>query len=484
MPLQQSDRDALFRTAPRNPCEVIGMTTGLQADRSGGGRDALSVPTLIYFAALMLPVLVTAFGTTLSLLLVVATAIASIAVQRLTVAEALMPEGASAALLAFAGAALVSALWSPDAGLTVAKAALLALTTMGTLLAARAARRAAAGTVAVACMALIAVYLVLAAHTVFEVLTDQKLLKLYYNLLDGMQRFDEQKLVFADGKVAFVNEIFINRRVLVVTLLSLPAWIGAGDLSGSGQRMAVRAAIGAVLVVILFASKHETSKLAIVCGGIAILAATWSAKASLALLATLWLTATLLVVPVSLAIGGSRADEAAWVPYSAAERIRIWRHTAKRAIERPILGHGAASTPVHFEAESRARTQRAAAQRDALQPDSASKETIIVHQGDRLGPHAHNIYLQIWFEMGLLGAALLAAAGLAMLGAIWRIPRRQWQIAGLVQFSAVAASAATGYSLWQPWFQSLVALSVIFFVIAVSSIGLGRTSASQPEAAS
>lgn len=54
-------------------------------------------------------------------------------------------------------------------------------------------------------------------------------------------------------------------------------------------------------------------------------------------------------------------------------------------------------------------------------------------------PHTHNMYLQIWYELGAIGSMLFVAAGLAVLR-LDRLPVAA-QPAMFVTFAAAAAAA-------------------------------------------
>jgi exopolysaccharide production protein ExoQ len=72
-------------------------------------------------------------------------------------------------------------------------------------------------------------------------------------------------------------------------------------------------------------------------------------------------------------------------------------------------------------------------------------------------PHPHNIFLQIWLELGAIGAALALGLGLVALWQIGTLPA--WvQVGANGLFAAGAAVGASGFDLWQTWlFASYVA---------------------------
>jgi O-antigen ligase len=81
--------------------------------------------------------------------------------------------------------------------------------------------------------------------------------------------------------------------------------------------------------------------------------------------------------------------------------------------------------------------------------------------------HAHNAYLQVWFEAGAVGAALLLGIGLLVIGALGRTPGRVQSLL-LATFASHALIAAFGFSIWAPWLLSSFALAVLFASPAVT----------------
>jgi O-antigen ligase len=65
-------------------------------------------------------------------------------------------------------------------------------------------------------------------------------------------------------------------------------------------------------------------------------------------------------------------------------------------------------------------------------------------------PHPHNVFLQIWLELGAIGAVLALAVGLAALWQIGRLPPAV-QAGGLGLFAVCAGVGASGFDLWQTW---------------------------------
>jgi len=84
---------------------------------------------------------------------------------------------------------------------------------------------------------------------------------------------------------------------------------------------------------------------------------------------------------------------AEWLRGSFRARIIIWEYTAERVLDHPWLGIGAASTPALREPR-----------------DQSEKPSGYVYPRNT-GQHAHNMFLQTWYELGAAGVLLIAIAG-------------------------------------------------------------------------
>lgn len=423
---------------------------------------------ILIYMAILVPIVSSPFGTSLSLVLASVAAIGGMVVRSENFASALRLEPILTVLLIFAVHSALSAAWSPDPIETLSKSALVAFVATAGVLSVRSAARTSPEVATAATIGFLVIFAVLAVRATIEIVTDQAILKWYYNAFPSMRTSDLKYLRMSEHGVAFVSEIFLNRLVYIVTLFSAPAWIGTFILGPSWKRHAAQAAVASVLVLALAMSQHESSKLAIVAAAIVVATGWASFRAAVTLVSVGWVVATLFVFPIAILMGSAKLDEAMVLPASARDRVKIWRHTAEGVLRRPLFGQGAASTPALYEGELSAAVEKL-----DLTP-AAKRERIHQHRrdramSDRLAPHAHNIYLQVWFELGFAGVLIFAAVGAVILRQITRVQCGPLRILALAQFALVAASSATSYGLWQPWFLSLIALSVIFMAIATRS---------------
>jgi O-antigen ligase len=211
--------------------------------------------------------------------------------------------------------------------------------------------------------------------------------------------------------------------------------------------------------IVVMLSTHESSKLAFV-GAVVAFAGAWLApRLTGRLVATGWILACLAVLPLALLAHHYNLHNATWLQGTARHRIIIWNYTAEQVLKAPWLGVGARTT---YVLGPRTESQIPTA------PDEAFKRT--------LSTHSHSVYLQTWFELGLIGATLLTLLGLSILQAIRELSL-DLQPYAYATFAAAALMAASSYGMWQIWFASLFGLCAALF-------GLGAALARTRSAAS
>jgi O-antigen ligase len=173
--------------------------------------------------------------------------------------------------------------------------------------------------------------------------------------------------------------------------------------------------------------------------------------------------ASLAVILVSLAMplmpgqfppAGDHYAESDLIPSSANHRFRTWQFTAQRIAEKPLLGWGMDSArhvpggevdvPVWYHY------------------DDGRVEQFV----ERLMPlHPHNWFLQIWVELGAVGAFLMTAIIVLALRWIGSVGRSRAQTALLFgQAIAIISTASLSFGAWQNWW-----LGTIFLSFAVAA---------------
>ncbi|HEY4249959.1 MAG TPA: O-antigen ligase family protein [Roseomonas sp.] len=143
------------------------------------------------------------------------------------------------------------------------------------------------------------------------------------------------------------------------------------------------------------------------------------------------------------------------LPRSAAHRVLIWDFAIHRIAEKPVFGWGLeASRAVPGGTD---QFPVATLDRFGLTSDAAHA-WFDRPSAPQLPLHTHNAALQIWLELGLVGA-LLAAALLARLGFV--IARLQTMAPATGAFAAAALVGMLSYGVWQEWWIGMELLLAI-----------------------
>ncbi len=234
------------------------------------------------------------------------------------------------------------------------------------------------------------------------------------------------------------DSFVLNRSVVTLLLL---AWPSFALLVLRGREAA---ALGLLTVVAATVGIAESSAavLGLVAGGVAFLLCRLvprltigiAAAGALALLAIAPVTGLLWDVVL-----GSRFDAALQAAH-AAERIAIWRAFALVVAERPWFGFGFGTSGVLQHLPEAAGLPAASA-------------ALLAHG------HPHNAFLQIWVEMGAVGALVAAAL-------IVELFRRIARLDAALRPHAVGlaccgfAIAAVSHGAWQAWWLASLAAAV------------------------
>jgi len=240
----------------------------------------------------------------------------------------------------------------------------------------------------------------------------------------------------------------LKRNMSVLVMLLWPSVAAMMGTLAKPRSVILASFTTALTTVVVLLASHGTSKLALLAGLCTFGGAYLFPRRTGALVAMGWIAACLAVLPAALLAHRLDLHNAKWLEDSTRHRIVIWNYTAQQVLKAPLLGVGARTTYVLGP-----RLEQ------TLQsgPDEQYRRT--------LSTHSHSVYLQTWFELGLIGAMLLTMLGLAILRAIDVLapPLRQY---GYATFVSAAIMAASSYGMWQIWFIALFGLCAVFFGLA------------------
>lgn len=284
-------------------------------------------------------------------------------------------------------------------------------------------------------------------YLVIEMLSHQAIKLNLYNALGvkpGVLR-PPSFFTWKGERLVSISPDDLTRNMAVIAPL---LWMALLSLRGAAPRR-VAIVIGGLLFALaaaaVFASEHETSKFALAGGAATFLIARRSPAWGHRVLRVCWVVACLAIIPISLLLHRFDLHNSPWVQQSAQHRIIIWNHTAEQALAAPIVGRGAGTMYQMLDPEPLRR------------PGEAWTPRV---------PHAHNIYLQTWLELGAVGAALLTLIGLAVLERI-RGLRREVSPYAQAAFASTSLVAASSYGMWQSWFMVMFALIAVAAAIGV-----------------
>lgn len=134
---------------------------------------------------------------------------------------------------------------------------------------------------------------------------------------------------------------------------------------------------------------------------------------------------------------------------SALHRLYIWQFAVKKTLEKPVTGWGL----------NTARIMPGGRDVIEIRPPCKTNWT----SGESLPLHTHNAILQIWLELGGVGAVILAAIlGFVNMG-VQNLSRALTAFSQ-GQVAAAVLIAGLGFGAWQSWWLSLLWLSTLIMV--------------------
>lgn len=247
---------------------------------------------------------------------------------------------------------------------------------------------------------------------------------------------------------AAVAAIFLLPWTLAVRRRKGPLWAGAGF---------------AVCVAVLAFAQADSHKAALVVGLAAALLVFIGGKAALKGFAVLFVIGVLSAPwVVTLLPDPLQPDNAATsLSKSSQHRLVIWQTTASHVFERPLLGSGFDTARAFYGRDK--KTKRYFGGKEGAVRWTNSFEPIPLHP--------HNGILQVWLELGLAGALLLAAS-------LFFITRRLGAADNRFERAGIFGAFVTGlmifsisYGAWQSWWMGAIWLMATFATAALNVTG-------------
>jgi len=228
-------------------------------------------------------------------------------------------------------------------------------------------------------------------------------------------------------------------------ILFLAAWPVALVLWRQGHRLLASTAVLAAAAVICF-GVSSSNFIALFAGLTGALLA-WYLGPRLQYVLALVFAAGILVAPITTAAWLTPERMAPYIDeakYSILHRFHIWHFTGERIAEKPVLGWG-------IDAARRI----------------PGGDTKLPSGGNVMGVHPHNASLQIWLELGGLGALLTTILVIAL----WRIIGALTDPAARAGATAMLLSALTvanlSFGIWQTWWMATLTAVAVLWTVAL-----------------
>ncbi|MDH5748248.1 MAG: O-antigen ligase family protein [Rhodospirillales bacterium] len=171
------------------------------------------------------------------------------------------------------------------------------------------------------------------------------------------------------------------------------------------------------------------------------------------------IAAGVLLAPVPFYLAGDPQDSVELrekAPAAAYNRLKIWHFTAQKIAQRPILGWGLDSSRVIPGGQEEIKVYY-----DSR--DSAGNRQFEFQE--RMPLHPHNAFLQVWLELGLIGAILCGLIPVSISLAICRIlPDGPNRAAAFGALGTALTLAGLSYGLWQSWWLAALWLAALFMI--------------------
>ena len=240
---------------------------------------------------------------------------------------------------------------------------------------------------------------------------------------------------------AFIDEsLRCDRNMTIVAMMLWPA------LYGLHQAGKIRLALGlAVLAAVsIFLNQSMAAKGAVLIGW-----TVWGIERVLPTIGVKLVRAAVVIFLLGFPFAAQhlptpdKLDKWEGVHTSALHRMVIWRYVADHIAEKPIAGWGYESSRIIGHKET----------------FSTTLPSGIVLTGEILPLHPHNETLQVWLELGAVGAGLLAVFLWVVIGSLQKSEYRHAAPYAAAMIAGTFFICNVSYGIWQSWWTSCVWLT-------------------------
>jgi hypothetical protein len=367
--------------------------------------------------------------------------------------ELIQPNAALIALLLVTLYVLLNATWAVNRGFAFGSAAQLLGVLLVTFAASRAIEQIDKQQLGSAAIAFAAGAFLGALFVIFELLTDGALTRMVMESVTVL-KVNPKHFQISQGDITKMNLSVLNHNVAIVMFNLWPALLALRTVARGTCRAILTGLFLCAVTVSVAISEHQSSQVALIASVLAFLFAWHWRKPAIRALAIVWCAAFVLVLPVDFLAYKAGLHVAPWLPSSFRQRIIIWEYTAERVFDHPWLGIGAGATRVK-------------------EPIGVSEQPKGFVSPRTTGWHAHDLFIQTWYELGVVGAILIAAAGGIVAARMSLLPTESQPFAA-ASFTVFLAIAAFAWSMWQTWLVCAVAVSLLYFRTAARATDRGH----------
>jgi O-antigen ligase len=364
--------------------------------------------------------------------------------------QLLPPNPALAAFLLLALYVFLNAAWAADRGAAFSKAAVLLGLILLTFTALTAIDRLDDRYLRTSALAFTAGAFLGALFVLIELLTNGGVMRMVMNSIALLQPHSTKHVATFQGEVTWVNPSYFNHNVAMLMFNLWPGLLVLRMIEAGARRAVFIGAFFLSVAIPVAISEHQSSQMALIASLLVLPLAWYWPKPVVRALAALWCLAFVLVLPFDFLAYKAELHMVPWLPSSFRARVIIWEYTAERVLDQPLLGIGAGSTPAL----------------KVLHSDPEQQKSFVYARDT--GQHAHDLFLQTLYELGVVGAVLIAFAGaaVALRMSLLSIEAQPFAAATFAVFIAIAAFS---WGMWQTWLMCAVGLLVLYTRTAASA---------------
>lgn len=250
--------------------------------------------------------------------------------------------------------------------------------------------------------------------------------------------------------------VVVSRGSVFMALMMWPALLAFRTL----DRRAGMAAVCLAAVVIAMLTDHGATRVSVASGLLVMVLVWWLGRPVVLLMGGV-IIAVIVSAPL-LPLGPlsphSWLMEANWLKLSAIHRLYIWHFVAERIWERPLFGWG-------FDAS------RHMPGGDVVTPLGVPSMTL----------HPHSMALQIWLELGAVGAIAAAVLVALVVRQITRLDADRFaQATAAAALCASFVVASLSFGIWQSWWVGSLVLTSVWITGLAATSGTPMGAAAKP----